>query len=388
MMSDDDIYTKALNKMASGKPISSSTINHLRPCHVCEKYAHQVGLTRLKACGKCHAAFYCSTECQKKHWKEHKTRCSARVEVIEQHGQIFYEAYARWREIGRFFMLGVVHHSLRRTFGVSRTFDSKEATKYVTIFCLTFDDYKVSFRVDEVSSLRIVDLPEHHRHFVAKVAQEQQQKQNCHEMVMCRCRGYTGLVPLLIDSSTTDFASYKISMDKINSIRLSMSPKSSHYIPSSCRKKVNVEVNYLRDEWVVWAEFINNALGLYTGIPMHKSHRICITVDQKKGSNRFQGLREWKVLSLDQVQERFSIDSNHLKTMVLCPEVKPDYLHTLVSYPKNVSIPIIFQLRNGFFVSSNFVQWIPNAVEHIIFRDAKLNADKAFEQLRKHLAKK
>jgi serine/threonine protein phosphatase PrpC len=32
--------------------------------------------TNLKGCGACHAAFYCSVECQKKDWKKHKQVCS------------------------------------------------------------------------------------------------------------------------------------------------------------------------------------------------------------------------------------------------------------------------------------------------------------------------
>jgi hypothetical protein len=32
--------------------------------------------TNLKGCGACHAAFYCSIECQKKDWKKHKHLCS------------------------------------------------------------------------------------------------------------------------------------------------------------------------------------------------------------------------------------------------------------------------------------------------------------------------
>merc|ERR1712137_1411693 len=30
---------------------------------------------RLKQCGKCHSARYCSVECQKAHWPRHKRNC-------------------------------------------------------------------------------------------------------------------------------------------------------------------------------------------------------------------------------------------------------------------------------------------------------------------------
>jgi hypothetical protein len=30
---------------------------------------------KLKACGQCHSVGYCNIECQRKHWKVHKTHC-------------------------------------------------------------------------------------------------------------------------------------------------------------------------------------------------------------------------------------------------------------------------------------------------------------------------
>ena len=31
--------------------------------------------SRLRQCGRCHKAYYCKIECQKKAWRQHKTQC-------------------------------------------------------------------------------------------------------------------------------------------------------------------------------------------------------------------------------------------------------------------------------------------------------------------------
>lgn len=43
-------------------------------CAHCQKTASEVG--NLKACAKCQTTRYCSRDCQKAHWKEHKKICS------------------------------------------------------------------------------------------------------------------------------------------------------------------------------------------------------------------------------------------------------------------------------------------------------------------------
>ncbi|KAJ3292454.1 hypothetical protein HDU79_001409 [Rhizoclosmatium sp. JEL0117] len=44
-------------------------------CSYCGRLAMDASGGRLKSCAACRAAFYCTTECQKAHWKEHKVRC-------------------------------------------------------------------------------------------------------------------------------------------------------------------------------------------------------------------------------------------------------------------------------------------------------------------------
>ncbi|KAJ7643535.1 hypothetical protein FB45DRAFT_895360 [Roridomyces roridus] len=44
-------------------------------CDTCEKTAAEAGLTKLRICSGCGSAPYCSVECQKKDWKNHKADC-------------------------------------------------------------------------------------------------------------------------------------------------------------------------------------------------------------------------------------------------------------------------------------------------------------------------
>ncbi len=53
-----------------------------KQCYVCHK-----GTT--KRCSVCRVVFYCSRECQRRHWSQHKTNCVAVVEEVEvQHTEV------------------------------------------------------------------------------------------------------------------------------------------------------------------------------------------------------------------------------------------------------------------------------------------------------------
>lgn len=58
--------TKSDNESIKKKK-SNTTI---RECNQCGKQSKE-----LKTCGKCKRAYYCTIECQKKHWIKHKTNC-------------------------------------------------------------------------------------------------------------------------------------------------------------------------------------------------------------------------------------------------------------------------------------------------------------------------
>ena len=47
-------------------------------CSACDKYL--VGETKRLICAECKIKYYCSKECQKNHWKGHKSDCASLVE--------------------------------------------------------------------------------------------------------------------------------------------------------------------------------------------------------------------------------------------------------------------------------------------------------------------
>lgn len=49
---------------------------NFRVCDMCEKTNHRHGESKMLCCNKCKIAHYCSIQCQKMHWEEHRSTCS------------------------------------------------------------------------------------------------------------------------------------------------------------------------------------------------------------------------------------------------------------------------------------------------------------------------
>jgi mitochondrial splicing suppressor protein 51 len=58
-------------------PTSADSVPQQRICGGCGKTEAEAGKS-LKKCAKCHASSYCSRECQKSDWKQHKKTCGSK----------------------------------------------------------------------------------------------------------------------------------------------------------------------------------------------------------------------------------------------------------------------------------------------------------------------
>lgn len=56
------------------KAASMLTFNLLAN-RICEECGDKSDITKLSICGSCALAWYCSKECQEKHWSKHQLRC-------------------------------------------------------------------------------------------------------------------------------------------------------------------------------------------------------------------------------------------------------------------------------------------------------------------------
>ena len=70
------------DKSKKGKKGSASATPSVRDCANCGAPEGSIpGVKKHSACSKCQITFYCSTKCQKQHWKKggHKLQCAALV---------------------------------------------------------------------------------------------------------------------------------------------------------------------------------------------------------------------------------------------------------------------------------------------------------------------
>lgn len=62
---------------------SAPAVHSHKNCAYCHRF-QRCEFKRLQQCGRCHVVFYCSKECQKIHWPEHKIACKSTV-TLDKH---------------------------------------------------------------------------------------------------------------------------------------------------------------------------------------------------------------------------------------------------------------------------------------------------------------
>ncbi len=60
--------------------LTDKEISDARKCWACAKAEDPQGNWKLLVCQRCRTAYYCSKECQRSAWKEHKAECEPHVE--------------------------------------------------------------------------------------------------------------------------------------------------------------------------------------------------------------------------------------------------------------------------------------------------------------------
>ncbi len=74
---------KVFNVTSEGEEPTQEKVTHLAQMltfnllanRICEQCGDKRDLTKLSICGSCALAWYCSKECQERHWSTHKLRC-------------------------------------------------------------------------------------------------------------------------------------------------------------------------------------------------------------------------------------------------------------------------------------------------------------------------
>ena len=86
------------DRPTDSKPVALRPRNLVVVCSGCGGDAKPSGT--LKTCSRCRAAAYCSSDCQKSHWAEHKLPCkklSAKLQAVEENAASGFRDHPSWK---------------------------------------------------------------------------------------------------------------------------------------------------------------------------------------------------------------------------------------------------------------------------------------------------
>ena len=321
-------------------------------CENCDKFLETL---HPLLCSRCKNSIYCSRECQKEHWKEHKRRCNTIAGVLESLNDLnlvgMFERFSEWERHSQ------VHLQLAVSSALTPAQYETQPPEVVTFLRLDFDFNLLTFRPFAPAHVaRTSDLPDLVGHDQAKSAMEH------YESARAKVRRNLSAA----DADQTVGKTHLAFLRCLDTWALSTPTIPQHFQPcdwervqaffgGECRYKthqvdpwrdqrqatVQVQIVRLRSECPEFVPFVHYAFRLHSRQPMHNTHGILVYFDFAFGLGKVGRLVQYKAVALEVLRDTLHFDEA-AKLNILGGEDSPILRESREECPHNVLLSVVF----------------------------------------------
>lgn len=287
---------------------SSDTTNHER----CQNCAKRLSEGNLKECARCKQP-YCSRECQREHYPLHKMICKATATTNQQIDEYSDPALSAWKRIfDRWKDGGGMYLCHLATFAMTKKEFKQQPPSFVIVIKVVFNYNYATFV--PVGSPKKVPITQAVLGFEPAAL-----KQAFENASNFRGAGMLAFTHVIIIETDTPCRSASIQPVLIPASSFQSEPHVVNGMKANClfpRQLLNWkplvlhnlthQISVLRNEQVVFAQFVSWALRLSSRNPLGRTHILLVNFEPGVGLGEIGKLKEFEVLPLAQATNKLS----------------------------------------------------------------------------------
>ena len=356
------------NKHKSAHRVEHHFLRSFRTCEGCGTGTGEG--KRLYACAQCKLAFYCSRECQKKHWKAgHKQHCAtatARKEELkagkDKFFQLAVDRFTKFRKYAsQLLPLAVkllLPHMVRKP---PCSLSAEEMMKDMLLMDLSFNINTMEIWVDKIEVIPLKEmlamtkgnpqwesLPDTWRAMIER-------NKGC-AVVLVSCpidlmgTPMAGVIPVAFNKhnyeqvtkvSNQEYAQTLEGVLKCINLYEMQAPieVDPSYYTAEFQQLFKLQIVQLtRGLGVKWSEFLLNALHVPTPSQLHLTHIVCVYVQMGQVYGQIEKLVRYEVRSLEELKKQ----PNGERFNVIDLKNDPRLLASRLQYRGNAYFPVLF----------------------------------------------
>ncbi|KAJ3333928.1 putative ATP-dependent RNA helicase dhr2 [Blyttiomyces sp. JEL0837] len=253
-------------------------------CQGCTKSQSEFS-SKFKVCSACRSVSYCSSQCQKQHWRTHKALCKEfqqqkeKLEALDEAGESFQRQFKLWRKTATAYITNLAIAALPADV-------TNDHDEFLVIF-LNFNENSQRFEIHEAPVLKLANMEEPMRTQIAaakasvdvKMAEQEQGCPIFQTVVPVVCKNTMAMMPICApgDSRKPSRMTVNAALEKFDHI------PGMHLGEPTERdsSKVGVSVKALFRSLMqapAFVEWAAGALQVHTPKPLLKTHCLLLTI--------------------------------------------------------------------------------------------------------------
>jgi hypothetical protein len=310
----------------------------------------------MHECSRCRNDHYCSKECQKEHWPEHKTSCRRNTESAElqkkKGGKRLSDMFSSWRTEQL-----VTIKALPRSVLSNKQFKMQPPNFVVSLEVDFNYNYETFLPLAPPSVTMFEDFPSEFRAILKETLEtairqkdrspDVQNREQFSHIIVVSCRA-TG-IPAMMPVNSHPFCK-KHSIDSVYwAIKKDVKVSSAYYNVGQYRSlqlsNLNQQSNAVRES-EVFSLFTQQVFRMHSKEPRHKTHAIVLFFDFDFGLGQMKTFTEYEVKPLDEmkalVQQGSQSEEEKQSLISNCLDVEnsPVLLQSRIKYPRNALLPM------------------------------------------------